>query len=250
MIIPAIDILNGKIVRLYQGNYNLVQYYDHNIYNLIEQYLLHGASIIHIVDLESARADNHDRNKIFNKIVNTFGNYIQFAGGIRSEKDIEYLLLHGVKRIVLGTAIINQVDQVKNWIKYYGSEYIVAALDVNIKNNINSICIHGWKKDTKLCLEDVLENLSTMGIKYVLCTDISKDGTLLGPNITLYNSLIQQFPKIFFQSSGGVCSLNDIIKLKEIGVNDIILGKSLLENKFTLLEAIQCWQKGLSPALM
>lgn len=249
MIIPAIDILDGKIVRLYQGNYDLVQYYDYNVYDLIEKYLLHGADIIHIVDLESARSDNHDRNKIFNKVIHTFSNYIQFAGGIRSEKDIEYLLLHGVKRVVLGTAIINQVDQVKNWIKYYGNEYIVAALDVNIQNNVHSICINGWKQDTKLCLEDVLENLSTIGIKYVLCTDISKDGTLLGPNLELYHSLVQQFPNIFFQSSGGVCALNDIVKLKKIGVNDIILGKSLLENKFTLLEAIQCWQKGLSPAL-
>ncbi|WP_343128261.1 1-(5-phosphoribosyl)-5-[(5-phosphoribosylamino)methylideneamino] imidazole-4-carboxamide isomerase [Buchnera aphidicola (Takecallis taiwana)] len=250
MIIPAIDILNGQIVRLYQGKYDLAQYYNYDVYDLIEKYLLHGVKIIHIVDLESARSPSNDRNKIFDKIIHTFGNYIQFAGGVRSERDIEYLLLHGVKRVVIGTAIINHMHDVEKWIHYYGSEYIVAALDINIKNNINRIFINGWKKNTNLCLENVLKNLSDIGIKYVLCTDISKDGTLLGPNLILYQNLIKQFSNIYFQSSGGVCSLNDIIELNKVGVHGVILGKSLLENKFTILEAIQCWQKGLSLASM
>ncbi|QCI25880.1 1-(5-phosphoribosyl)-5-[(5-phosphoribosylamino)methylideneamino] imidazole-4-carboxamide isomerase [Buchnera aphidicola] len=250
MIIPAIDILNNKIVRLYQGKYDLVQYYDYDIYNLIENYLTHGAQVIHIVDLAAARDPDIKRNVIFNNIMHDFKNFIQLAGGIRSHADIERCLLNGAKRVVIGSAVINQMNTVKNWIQYYGNEYIVAALDIHVINNKNYVFIHGWSKNTNICLEDILQKLSVAGIKYVLCTDISKDGTLLGPNFKLYKKLVNQFSNICFQSSGGVSKLSDITELCKIGISGMIIGKSLLDNKFSILEAMQCWQKGSSPVLM
>ncbi|QCI27086.1 1-(5-phosphoribosyl)-5-[(5-phosphoribosylamino)methylideneamino] imidazole-4-carboxamide isomerase [Buchnera aphidicola] len=250
MIIPAIDILNNKIVRLYQGNYDLVQYYNYNVYDLIEKYLFYGINMVHIVDLNSARNPFEKKNQVFYNILSYFKNKIQIAGGIRSEKDIEYFLLNGAKRVVIGSAIFNKKNKIKNWIKYYGSEYIVIALDINIINNVNNVFINGWKENTNICLEDILKKLSYLGIKYILCTDISRDGTLLGPNFKLYRNLINSFPNFYFQSSGGISSVNDIIQLKKIGIHDIIIGKSLLEKKFNIMEAIKCWQKESSLASM
>lgn len=250
MIIPAVDILNKKVVRLYQGNYNLVQYYDYDVYDLIEQYITHGSKIIHIVNLEAARNPKIKINVIFSKIMNDFKNYIQFAGGIRSDADIEYCLLNGAKRVVLGSVIVNKIDEVKKWVHYYGNEYIVAALDIHVINNKNYIFINGWSKNSNILLEDILQQLSEVGIKHVLCTDISKDGTLLGPNFQLYQQLVAQFPTICFQSSGGISKLSDIVKLREIGIAHVIIGKSLLDKKFDILEAKKCWQKELSPVSM
>ncbi|CAL4318820.1 1-(5-phosphoribosyl)-5-[(5-phosphoribosylamino)methylideneamino] imidazole-4-carboxamide isomerase [Buchnera aphidicola] len=245
MIIPSIDIINNKIVRLYQGDYGLVKYYHDDIYNILSKYIFYGSKVIHIVDLDSARSSEKKRSKIFYKIINTFKNFIQIAGGICTEKEIEYFLSIGAKRIVIGSAVINNIKKVKNWIQYYGNDYIVAALDIRItEKNIKNVCIHGWETKTNIQLEDVLYDLSSVNIKHVLCTDISRDGTLMGPNLDLYQDLVAQFPSIHFQSSGGICQLSDIEKLKKIGVRDIIIGKSLLEKKFTILEAVQCWQKG------
>ncbi|WP_343182592.1 1-(5-phosphoribosyl)-5-[(5-phosphoribosylamino)methylideneamino] imidazole-4-carboxamide isomerase [Buchnera aphidicola] len=248
MIIPAIDILNNKIVRLYQGNYDLVKYYSEDIYNLIEKYVFYGAKVIHIVDLNSAGDKTYQRSTIFNDIIFNFKNIVQIAGGITSEKDIDYFLSNGAKRVVLGTIVMNNIRQVKKWIQYYGNEYIVVALDVHvISENINIVFTNGWKNNTHIKLEDVLYELYESNIKYVLSTDISKDGTLNGPNFLLYKNLVQKFPGICFQASGGIHKLHDIVKLKKIGVSDVILGKSLLEKKFTVLEAMQCWRNGLFP---
>ncbi|CAL4318710.1 1-(5-phosphoribosyl)-5-[(5-phosphoribosylamino)methylideneamino] imidazole-4-carboxamide isomerase [Buchnera aphidicola] len=251
MIIPALDILNNQVVRLYQGNYDSVKYYDYYVYDLISTYIASGSKIIHLVDLESARTRNQKRSKAFYEIIFSFKECIQMAGGINSKKEIDKLFSIGAKRIVIGSEAINNIKKVKKWIEYYGNQRIVVALDINIiQNNIKTIFINGWKKNTNICLEDFLHELSSVDIKYVLCTDISKDGTLSGPNFSLYQDLILQFPKIHFQASGGIHHLNDIVRLKNIGVKDVIIGKSLLENKFTIAGAIKCWQKGSFHASM
>ena len=243
MIIPSIDMLNNQVVRLYQGNYDLVKYYDYQIYDLVKKYYDFGINTIHIVDLDAANNPHKQRNEIFYQIIQSFKNCIQIAGGIRSERDVDYFLSNGAKRVVIGLAIFEKINEIKKWIKQYGNDHIVAALDIHIDvNNVKTVYIQGWKKNTNISLEEMVLNLSDLNIKYILCTDISKDGTLLGPNFKLYEELIQKFPGICFQSSGGVQELNDIVKLKKIGVDGIIIGKSLLEKRFNILEAIQCWQ--------
>ncbi|CAL4318762.1 1-(5-phosphoribosyl)-5-[(5-phosphoribosylamino)methylideneamino]imidazole-4-carboxamide isomerase [Buchnera aphidicola] len=246
MIIPALDIIQNKIVRLYQGDYNLIKYYDYNIHDMLEQYQLLGVKTVHLVDLDGARNPRLKQKSFFRDIINYFPDYIQVAGGIRDERDIDYFLSLGVKRVVIGSSVIQNIETVKKWIKYYGNEYIVVALDIQIdKNNIKKVFIHGWKQDTGKKIEDILQELLSVQIKYVLCTDISRDGTLSGPNFRLYQEMIHQFQNINFQASGGVSSIDDLSKLKTIGIHDVIIGKGLLENKFTILEAMQCWQNEL-----
>lgn len=248
MIIPALDIIDNKIVRLYKGDYNLIHYYDYDIYNLLDHYYDAGSNMIHLVDLSAASDPNNAQKQFITQLIRYFKGFIQLAGGIRNLEDIEYFLSIGVKRIVVGSVIIDNFSKFKTWVKKYSNECIVAALDVRINDqNCKTISINGWKKNTTILLEDILKKLSDIDIKYVLCTDISKDGTLLGPNIELYKSLSIQFPKITFQASGGISSLKDIERLLNIGVKDMIIGKSLLEKKFTIAEAIQCYRKGLFP---
>ncbi|MCW5196989.1 1-(5-phosphoribosyl)-5-[(5-phosphoribosylamino)methylideneamino] imidazole-4-carboxamide isomerase [Buchnera aphidicola] len=247
MIIPALDILNDKIVRLYQGNYNLLQYYNYKLSNLLKYYVSLGINIIHIVDLDGANNPKNRQKKTFLKIINKFKNYIQIGGGIRNIHDIEYFSSLGVQRIVIGSAIIDKIHEIRKWIDLYGNDFIVAALDVRImKNNKKIIFTNGWKKNTHIELESILKKLLSFNIKHVLCTDISCDGTLLGPNLNLYQEIVDKFPCIHFQASGGISTIDDITRLKNTKVDNIIIGRSLLEKRFTIVEAMQCWQNELS----
>ncbi|WP_343192248.1 1-(5-phosphoribosyl)-5-[(5-phosphoribosylamino)methylideneamino]imidazole-4-carboxamide isomerase [Buchnera aphidicola] len=243
MIIPAIDLINGQIVRLYQGNFSEKKIYSNDIHAKIKDYYSQGAQIIHIVDLDGAKDPTIKQIKLYKSILSKIDVYTQIGGGIRTEKDIETLFEIGAKRVVISSVAISNCTEVKKWFKNYGGNAIVLALDVLINaNNCKEILINGWQENSQLSVENVIKKFSEYGLKYVLCTDISKDGTLLGPNFVLYKELTQLFPHICFQSSGGVSSLEDIVRLKSCGIKDIIIGRSLLENRFTLLEAISCYQ--------
>ena len=243
MIIPAIDLINGKIVRLYQGNYKKKIDYNENIYSQLEDYCIQGSTTIHIVDLDGAKNPKNRQIMLCNKIISKCNIFLQIGGGIRSEKDIENLLHIGAKRIVIGSYAITHKREVKQWFYRYGNDCIVLALDVRIhSDNYKEVLINAWQDSAKLSLEDLIEEFSEVGLKHVLCTDISKDGTLSGPNFNLYKEITYMFKHINFQASGGISSLHDITQLKTCGVKSIIIGRSLLEKKFTVAEAIQCWQ--------
>ncbi|CAL4042136.1 1-(5-phosphoribosyl)-5-[(5-phosphoribosylamino)methylideneamino] imidazole-4-carboxamide isomerase [Buchnera aphidicola (Phyllaphis fagi)] len=247
MIIPALDIMNSKIVRLYQGNYNLLKYYNYKLYNILKQYICSGINIVHIVDLNGARNPKNKQKTIYFKIMDIFKRYIQIGGGIRDIYDIEYFFLLGVNRVVIGSSMIKKINEIKKWIDVYGNDFIVAALDIRImENNKKIIFINGWEENTYIELENILEKLLSVNIKHVLCTDISRDGTLFGPNVALYKEMVNKFPTIHFQASGGISTLSDIKDIKNTGVKHVIVGRSLLENKFTIVEAMKCWQRELS----
>ena len=244
MIIPAFDLINGKAVRLYQGDYFRQRNYNINLYSSLEEYKSKGVKIIHLVDLDGAKNSENKQIELFKKILSYSTIPIQIGGGIRSTKDIDMLFDLGAKKIVIGSSIIKNKIEVKKWLKVYGSDSIVLALDININsNNTKEIYINGWQKCTKITLEEIIEYFEPNGLKHVLCTDISKDGTLLGPNIQLYKEIANSFKDIEFQASGGIGKLQDIISLKKTGVKSIIIGRSLLEKKFTIEEALKCWQK-------
>ncbi|CAL4318722.1 1-(5-phosphoribosyl)-5-[(5-phosphoribosylamino)methylideneamino] imidazole-4-carboxamide isomerase [Buchnera aphidicola (Chaitophorus sp. 3695)] len=243
MIIPSLDFYQGKIVRLYQGNYNLKKIYIQNYYIYIKKCIKNKIKNIHIVDLDGAENFNNKQNFLLKEILQIKNIDFQVGGGIRSRKDIEKLFSLGVKKVVIGSAIFEKRNEVKKWIQEYGINSIVLALDVVVKNNFTEVKISGWKKNTRQDINDILYDFSSTGVKNILCTDITKDGTLNGPNISLYHSLVKKYPYINFQSSGGVSRLQDIKDLKKIGIKDIIIGKAFLENKFTMTEAVQCWQK-------
>lgn len=245
MIIPSLDLINGKVVRLYKGNYNQQFHYKYDPIFIIKKYQKFGAKYIHLVDLSKAK--NPNKKQIYNlkKIIDVTSIPIQIGGGIRNKEDIDLFLKIGFNRIVIGSMAVKEPNKVKEWIKYYGANIIVLALDIIYKNNDKKfLMINGWQKKTKIIFENVLNDfLSYIKIKNILCTDINCDGTLKGPNINLYKELVKLYPEIKIQASGGVGTINDILSLKKSGVHSVITGRAFIENKIDIKDAILCWQK-------
>ena len=176
-------------------------------------------------------------------MVDTKRMQFQAGGGIRSEEEVAQLLDIGVSRVVIGSLAVKQPELVKSWVTKYGAEHIVLALDINISENGEKlIATHGWQENSGVALEDLLNDFASVGATHVLCTDISRDGTLQGANVELYEEISARFPNVSWQASGGIGSLNDISALKPTNVGGVILGRALLEGKFTVKEAIACWQ--------
>ena len=242
MMIPAIDLIDGQVVRLYQGDYEQKTNYVYTAKERQDLYAQAGATVMHFVDLDGAKDSTKRQLTLLKTLVNHDTMTIQVGGGVRCKEDVEQLLAVGADRVVIGSLAIKQPELVAQWIKEFGGEKIVLALDVKIDENGNkTLPTHGWIKDSGVNLEDLLESYQEAGLKHVLCTDISKDGTLSGSNVTMYTELCAQYPELDWQASGGIGTLDDIKALIPTGVSGVILGRSLLEGKFTLEEAIACW---------
>jgi len=244
MMIPAIDLINGEVVRLYQGDYNQKTHYQYTVQERQQAYAQAGAKVMHFVDLDGAKDSTKRQLNTLKTVVKHPNMTIQVGGGIRCEEDVTQLLELGADRVVIGSLAIKQPTLVGQWLKKYGSDKIVLALDIKIDENGNkTLPTHGWIKDSGVNLEQLLAQYQDAGIKHVLCTDISKDGTLTGTNVDLYQEVCAKYPDIQWQASGGIGSLEDIKALIPTGVSGVILGRSLLEGKFTLEDAIACWPK-------
>ncbi|MEH6710484.1 MAG: 1-(5-phosphoribosyl)-5-[(5-phosphoribosylamino)methylideneamino]imidazole-4-carboxamide isomerase [Paraglaciecola polaris] len=243
MIIPAIDLIEGSVVRLYQGDYEQKTQYELNPIDVVHSYADQGAKWLHIVDLTGAKDTSKRQLKLIGDMVATGRMQFQAGGGIRNEQDVAQLLGLGVKRVVIGSLAVKEPELVKGWVTKYGSEAIVLALDINIDEHGNKfIATHGWQENSGVSLEDLLNDFLSVGAKHVLCTDISRDGTLQGANHQLYSEMAAKFPTIEWQASGGIGNLDDIAVLKPTHVSGVILGRALLEGKFTVEQAIECWQ--------
>ncbi|CAQ84966.1 MULTISPECIES: 1-(5-phosphoribosyl)-5-[(5-phosphoribosylamino)methylideneamino]imidazole-4-carboxamide isomerase [Photorhabdus] len=243
MIIPALDLIDGKVVRLHQGDYCQQRDYGDDPLSSFQQYEQQGAKLLHLVDLTGAKEPSARQIPLLGKLLSAVSIPVQVGGGIRTEEDIKALLDAGAKRVVIGSTAIKQPALVTQWFQHYGSETIVLALDVRIDDaGMKQVAINGWQENSAVTLEQVIEQYLPFGLKHVLCTDISRDGTLNGPNIALYREIYQRYPQIAFQASGGIGTLNDIASLPTSGVAGAIIGRALLDGKFTLTEAIQCWQ--------
>ncbi|VFP80993.1 1-(5-phosphoribosyl)-5-[(5-phosphoribosylamino)methylideneamino] imidazole-4-carboxamide isomerase [Buchnera aphidicola (Cinara kochiana kochiana)] len=244
MIIPSLDFIQGKIVRLYQGNYTCKTYYDIDIFKQIDKYIHNGATHIHLVDLDGCSNPLYRQKNILSIISRYKNIYFQVGGGIRTQNDIEDLFHAGADKIVIGTSAILHPNQFKKWLFKYGGDKLILAVDIKINNkDEKKIAIHGWKTVTNMDIEDIVNSFIPWGLKNILCTDISRDGTFLGPNVILYKYLKKKFPNIILQSSGGICSVADICLLKKNRIEHVIVGRALLEKKFTFSEAQRCWQK-------
>jgi phosphoribosylformimino-5-aminoimidazole carboxamide ribotide isomerase len=210
MIIPAIDLIEGSVVRLYQGDYDKKTEYKLDPIDVVHSYADQGAQWLHIVDLTGAKDTSKRQLELIGKMVATGRMHFQAGGGIRSEEDVKQLLDIGVKRVVIGSLAVKEPELVKGWIKKYGADAIVLALDINIDESGNKfIATHGWQENSGVSIEALLEDFLSVGAKHVLCTDISRDGTLQGA--------------------------------KPTKVSGVILGRALLEGKFTVEQAIECW---------
>lgn len=243
MLIPALDLIDGNVVRLLKGDFNQQTTYHSNPVAIALKYRDEGAEFLHLVDLDGARDTSKRQLSLLTEIVTTTGLPIQTGGGIRSRQDVADLLAAGVQRAVIGSKAVTAVDEVLGWLDEFGPEAIVLALDINIDEQGNRwLATHGWQSTSEVRLEDVLDRYQARGLKHVLCTDISRDGTLAGSNVELYRDLKRAYPSIIWQASGGVASLAELETLKSANCDSVILGKSLLTGQFTLPEALTCWQ--------
>lgn len=243
MIIPAIDLIDGKVVRLYQGDYGQKTEYSADPQGRFDDYVAQGATQLHLVDLDGAKDSTKRQLTVIRKLLANTKAPVQIGGGVRTEQDVIDLLDAGANRVVIGSTAVKDPATVAGWVEKYGADKIVLALDVNIDAEGNrKIAVAGWQEDSGVTIEALLAHYLPVGLKHVLCTDISRDGTLQGSNVALYRALAAQFPQISWQASGGIGSIADIEALKGSGVGGVILGRSLLEGKFTVKEAIACWQ--------
>ena len=242
MIIPALDLIDGQVVRLFQGDYGQVTEYNVNPTEQFAVYHQAGANWLHLVDLTGAKNTQARQLTLIRQLLASTPANIQIGGGVRCEQDVSDLLHAGAQRVVIGSTAVKQPERVKGWIEKYGAEHIVLALDINIDDNGNRIvAVSGWQEDSGITIETLLEDFLKVGLKHVLCTDISRDGTLAGSNVELYVDLCRQYPQVQFQSSGGIGSLDDIAALKGSGVAGVIVGRALLDGKFTAEQAFNCW---------
>lgn len=243
MIIPALDLIDGKVVRLHQGDYGQQRDYGNDPLPRLQDYQQQGGEVLHLVDLTGAKDPAARQIPLLRKLLTGVSVPVQVGGGIRSEDDVAALLEAGAARVVIGSTAVRQPDVVKQWFTRFGADALVLALDVRIAaDGSKNIAVSGWQEDSGVTLEQIVDAFLPYGLKHVLCTDISRDGTLSGSNVSLYQEVCARYPQVAFQSSGGIGSLEDIAALRGSGVQGVIVGRALLEGKFTVKEAITCWQ--------
>ncbi|MBD1388479.1 1-(5-phosphoribosyl)-5-[(5-phosphoribosylamino)methylideneamino]imidazole-4-carboxamide isomerase [Neiella sp. HB171785] len=242
MIIPALDLIGGEVVRLYQGDYAQKTTYSFNPVEQFQHYQQAGAEWLHLVDLDGAKDTSARQLTTIAELIEKTDAKIQVGGGIRSEQDVKQLLDIGAKRVVIGSLAVKEPELVANWMRKYGAEHIVLALDINIDEDGNKhVAISGWQESSAMTLEQLIEHYEAAGLKHVLCTDISRDGTLQGSNVELYAEMTRKYPGIAWQSSGGIGNLDDIAALKPTKVAGVIVGRALLEGKFSAKQAFDTW---------
>jgi phosphoribosylformimino-5-aminoimidazole carboxamide ribotide isomerase len=234
LLIPSIDLRGGKCVRLLKGDFNAETRYEFGPHELMWRYQQLGASWLHLVDLDAARdgalsRDNRNRTLI-QEVAAPRAVALQVGGGIRSRSALDELFAIGVTRAVIGSAAVEQREEVSQWLTLYGSERICLAFDVRVDaQQVPRLAIRGWQQETSLSLWDAVAAFSNSGLKHVLCTDIERDGALSGPNLALYDEALRRFPDIRWQASGGVSTGADLAALAAHGLPAAISGKALLE---------------------
>ena len=231
-IIPAIDIIDGKCVRLSQGDYNAKTVYNENPVEVAKMFEDAGIKRLHLVDLDGAKAKKIINYKVLEDISSQTSLIIDFGGGIQSNEDAEIAFNSGAKMITGGSIAVKDKELFTSWVDKYGSEAVILGADCKDK----AIAISGWQESTSLNIFDFIADYKNHNISKVVCTDISKDGMLQGPSIELYKEILEQFPDLYLIASGGVSNFQDILDLEKIGLPAVILGKAIYENRITLKE--------------
>lgn len=231
-IIPAIDIIDGKCVRLSQGDYNQKTVYNENPLEVAKQFEDAGLKYLHVVDLDGAKARQVINWKVLESITTKTNLQVDFGGGIRTTEDLKTVFNSGAKQITAGSIAVSDRDAVLQWLEEFGTEKIILGADA--KNG--RIATHGWLDDSGLDVIKFISDYHSLGIQYSVCTDISKDGMLEGPSIELYKSILSDCQELKLIASGGVSSTEDLERLKQIGCEAAIVGKAIYEEKVTLKE--------------
>jgi len=238
-VIPAIDLRNGKVVRLAQGDYARETRYLVDPLELAQEYLASGARWLHVVDLDGARAGGLQNLQMIEELSQS-GLRVQAGGGVRERADVDSLFASGVSRVVVGSVAIQDPAKVEKWIADYGPDNVCVALDTRSIGQVWTLPSFGWTQGESARLDRLAPRYAASGAKHLLCTDIECDGMLAGPNFDLYRLLRDIVPGMEIQASGGVRDGADISELAAIGVAGVILGRSLLEGRIDLAEILAC----------
>jgi phosphoribosylformimino-5-aminoimidazole carboxamide ribotide isomerase len=217
-------------VRLTQGDYAQQKTYHEDPLEVARSFEAAGLSYLHLVDLDGAKAGKVTNWAVVENITRNTGLQVDFGGGIKTEAEIERLLALGVKQVNLGSIAVKAEALVAGWISKFGSDKIILSADVNNEQ----VAIHGWQENSNVMLTDFIAGYLNHGIRYITCTDIQTDGMLSGPNITLYRKILSSYPGVKLIASGGVSGLQDLIDLRKTGVDGVIVGKAIYEEKIKL----------------
>lgn len=231
-IIPAIDIIDGKCVRLTQGDYTQKKVYNEDPLEVAKMFEDAGVRRLHTVDLDGARSSHVVNIKVIEKIASHTDLVIDFGGGIKSDEDVKRAFDAGAQMITVGSVAVKNPTLFNSWIEAYGSERIILGADV--KNGL--ISINGWKEEGEQKLLDFIDDYTQRGISKVLCTDISRDGMLQGPATQLYTEIMEKHPALHLIASGGVSTIGDIDTLNNAGIPAVVFGKAIYEGRITLKE--------------
>lgn len=231
-IIPAIDIIDGKCVRLTKGDYNTKKVYNENPLEIAKAFEGTGIQYLHVVDLDGAKASSIVNYKTLEQLATKTNLKIDFGGGLKSDEDLKIAFESGANQITGGSIAVKKPDIFENWIQSYGSDKIILGADC--KNE--KIAVSGWLEESDLDVIPFISKYQSKGIDYVICTDISKDGMLEGPSFDLYKRILSEVPSIKLIASGGISKFDELPKLAEMGCEGVIIGKAIYENRISLKE--------------
>ncbi len=229
-IIPAIDIIDGKCVRLTQGDYEQKKIYNEDPLEVAKEFQDAGLMRLHLVDLDGAKAGHIVNHRVLERLSSRTSLHIDFGGGLKTDDDLRVAFECGAKQITGGTIAVKKQDVFLKWLEQHGVEQIILGADVKDEK----IAVGGWLETSDILLKNFLQTFVSQGIKYCICTDISKDGLLRGASNELYAKVLSDFPDLQLIASGGVSSMDDLIKLREIGCFGAIVGKAIYEKRVTL----------------
>ncbi len=231
-IIPAIDLIEGKCVRLTQGDYGQKKIYNENPLEVAQQFEDAGLKRLHLVDLDGAKAKKVVNWKVLEKIAAKTSLHVDFGGGVQSDDDLKIVFECGAKQVTGGSIAVKQPDLFEHWLKTYGGDKIILGADA--KNE--KIAVSGWEEGTAIWVYDFVEEYVAKGAKYAISTDVAKDGLLQGPSFDLYKNLQDKCPELNIIASGGIAGIEDVEKLAEMNIYGVIIGKAIYENRISLGE--------------
>lgn len=239
-IYPAIDLINGKCVRLQQGDFDRVTEYSLGPIEQAKLYKKMGAHYLHLVDLDGAKKGQPQQMNVIESICHQSGLKVQVGGGVRELGHIQKWLEMGVDRVVIGSLAVHKPQETKQIVEEIGPDRLTLSFDFVTEGANKMVATHGWQKTSQWSLEQALGEYYEIGVNQVLITDISKDGLLVGVDINFYESLQKQFPRMCVLVSGGISNIEDVQSVRKRGIGGVIVGRAIYENKLDLGELFQC----------
>ena len=238
-IIPAIDIIDGKCVRLTKGDYSTKKIYNENPLEVAKEFEASGIEFLHVVDLDGAKASQIMNYKVLEQIASNTNLKIDFGGGLKSNKDLEIAFNSGANQITGGSIAVKNSDIFESWIEKYGAQKIILGADFYPDSGGGKIATNGWQEESTLELIPFIKGYQNKGIQYVICTDISKDGMLQGPSFDVYKEILTEVKNVKLIASGGISTFDELPRLAENGCEGVIIGKAIYENKISLKQLEQ-----------